>query len=106
MNNNQKLLYDTKREMTQQKALRHQKTLDDSPYLVNQQQHFQAGVSVDQNPLHQRVSGGLRCVLYHAHSIRKRYGIMEALKPFFFLGKRTARRREIVPLMECGTLWR
>jgi hypothetical protein len=61
--------------MTQQKSsLSPKDTLTTLLILVNQQQHFQAGVSVDQNPLHQRVSGGLRCKLYHAHSIRKRYG--------------------------------
>jgi hypothetical protein len=61
--------------MTQQKSSPSPKdTLTTLLILVNQQQHFQAGVSVDQNPLHQRVSGGLRCKLYHAHSIRKRYG--------------------------------
>jgi hypothetical protein len=45
-------------------------------------------------------------VLYHAHSSGKEMGIMEASKTFFFLGKRIGRGREIVPLMECGTLWR
>ena len=77
---------------------------DDSPYLVNQQQHFQTGVSVDQNPLHQRVSGGLWCIV-SCPFIRKRNGKHGSFEAFF-LGKRTRRRRKIVPLMECGTLWR
>ena len=37
---------------------------DDSPYLVNQEQHFQTGVSVDQNPLHQTKMEGCDVLYY------------------------------------------
>jgi len=68
---------------------------DDSPYLVNQQQHFQTGVSVDQNPLHQRVSGGLWCIV-SCPFIRKRNGNHGSFEDLL-LGKANRKRKRDCP---------
>jgi hypothetical protein len=69
---------------------------DDSPYLVNQQQHFQTGVSVDQNPLHQRVSGGLWCIV-SCPFIRKRNGNHGSFEDLLLLGKANRKRKRDCP---------